>query len=135
MLDPYDILGVARSARLDEIKAAYRRACKSKHPDMGGSAQQFIELQSAYEFVLNDLKRTYRQQRAEAPHYEQAGHDEAYAEAERRWEKTYHDIDDELEELRRPMKRRCGKCAPKLGSLATRDLGQAHLERFCAVHS
>ena len=32
--DPYEILGVKRGASLDEIKAAYRRASKQRHPDM-----------------------------------------------------------------------------------------------------
>ena len=107
MRDPYDILGLKRGASFDEIKAAYRRACKSKHPDMGGSHDEFVELQNAYEAILQDLKRGYQQQHEEA----KAGgtYEEGRARTEtggrsrneREWERTYRDIDDELEELRR----------------------------------
>ncbi len=99
MRDPYEILGVARGASFDEIKAAYRRACKQRHPDLGGSHEAMVELNTAYAFVLNELKRGYQQQRQEAPRQEQADHAE---ERDRRsWEQTYRDIDEELEEMRR----------------------------------
>lgn len=97
MRDPYDVLGISRGARFDEVKAAYRRACKSKHPDMGGSQEDFVELQAAYESILTDLKRGYQQQdppRADRP--QDRG----------RWESAYRDIDDELEELRRDARAR-----------------------------
>lgn len=89
----------SRGASFDEIKAAYRRACKSKHPDMGGSHEEFVELQKAYEFVLEELKRGYRQ-REEARRAERRP-GSADARTDRGFEKAYRDIDDELEELRR----------------------------------
>lgn len=103
MHDPYDILGVARGASFEEIKAAYRRACKAKHPDMGGSHQAFIELQAAYEHILRDLRRGYQQRREEAPRKEHAHQRQGSAEAgsQRRSEQTARDIEEELEELRR----------------------------------
>lgn len=101
MRDPYDILGIERGASLDEIKAAYRRASKAKHPDLGGSHEEMTELNTAYAYILSELKRGYQQQREEAPRPGQDGRDDAYAEDERRWQRTYRDIDDELEELRR----------------------------------
>jgi len=96
MRDPYDILGVAHGATLDEIKSAYRRACKIKHPDMGGSHEAMAELNTAYAFILDELKRNYGKQRDEAKARGQTRADDA-----RQWERTYRDIDDELEELRR----------------------------------
>lgn len=101
MRDPYDILGVARGASLDEIKAAFRRACKARHPDLGGSHEAMTELNAAYAFILNELKRSYQRQEEEAPQYEHAGGDQARAEEAHRRQKAYRDIDDELEELRR----------------------------------
>jgi hypothetical protein len=101
--DPYEILGVARGASFDEIKVAYRRACKSKHPDMGGSDAEFIELRNAYDHVLNDLKHGYQQQREAPPRPDDEWH-EAKGTGEQsapRWEDVYRDINDELEELRR----------------------------------
>jgi len=99
MHDPYEILGVARGASFEDIKAAYRRACKQRHPDLGGSHEAMVELNAAYEFVLNELKRGYQQQREEAPRQEHAGR--ADERRERNWEQTYRDIDEELEEMRR----------------------------------
>jgi len=101
MCDPYDILGVTRGASLDEIKAAYRRACKLKHPDMGGSHEAMSELNTAYAFILNELKRDYQGSQQGAPQYERADGDSAREQDTRSREKTYRDIDDELEELRR----------------------------------
>jgi hypothetical protein len=103
MRDPYDILGVARGATFEEVRAAYRKACKTKHPDMGGSHQEFVELQAAYEHILRDLKRGYQQRREGAPRQEHAHsrQESADTQSERRWEKTARDIEEELEELRR----------------------------------
>lgn len=51
---PYDILGVPRSASMEDIKIAYRRAARATHPDLGGSEDQFKEVQRAYQ-QLNEL--------------------------------------------------------------------------------
>jgi DnaJ-class molecular chaperone len=61
MRDPYDILGVPRSADPAAIKSAYRRLAKKLHPDANKSdpkaAQRFGELNSAYEILGDDGKR------------------------------------------------------------------------------
>ena len=61
MRDPYEVLGIARGASFEEIRAAYRRASKSCHPDLGGSHEQMVELNAAYSFILNELKQGARQ--------------------------------------------------------------------------
>jgi hypothetical protein len=33
MLSPWDVLGVAEDASVEEIKAAYRELCRRQHPD------------------------------------------------------------------------------------------------------
>ena len=99
MRDPYEILGVARDASLEEVKAAYRRACKSRHPDMGGTHEAMVELNTAYAFVLNELKKGYQKQREEATGQDRA--ERANERDQRSWEQAYRDIDEELAEMRR----------------------------------
>jgi curved DNA-binding protein CbpA len=51
----YTLLGVAPDASLNEIKRAYRNKAKTTHPDKGGDAVAFHELQRAFA-VLSDPK-------------------------------------------------------------------------------
>jgi len=50
--DYYEVLGVKRSATVEEIRAAYRRAAKTAHPDQGGSNEAFQRVQRAAEVLL-----------------------------------------------------------------------------------
>src|ERR671925_101575 len=53
----YEVLGVSREASQDEIRAAYRRLAKDRHPDhSSGSAEEFSLLQEAHA-VLSDPNR------------------------------------------------------------------------------
>lgn len=38
-----------------DIKVAYRRMVRRKHPDTGGSSESFIELQQAYQYIMHHL--------------------------------------------------------------------------------
>ena len=106
MRDPYEILGIQRGATLDEVKAAYRRASKRAHPDMGGSHQAMVELNTAYAFILSELKHDFETQQSQQK--ERASQDGAWQDVHpedeqraRYWRDIYKDIDDELEQLRR----------------------------------
>jgi len=58
--DYYDILGLTRNAKQDEIKAAFRRLARKYHPDVNPGDKQaeerFKEINEAYE-VLSDPKK------------------------------------------------------------------------------
>jgi DnaJ-class molecular chaperone len=61
MRDPYDVLGVSKSASEGDIKSAYRKLAKKHHPDANKhdpeAATRFAELNAAYEIVGDDEKR------------------------------------------------------------------------------
>lgn len=60
----YEVLGVSRNASQSEIKNAYRRLAKDRHPDRpGGSEIEFSRLQEAHD-VLSDPKRRRRHDEA-----------------------------------------------------------------------
>jgi DnaJ-class molecular chaperone len=61
MRDPYDVLGVKRSASAAEIKSAFRRLAKKLHPDANRrdpkAAARFAEVNAAYEILGEEDKR------------------------------------------------------------------------------
>jgi DnaJ-class molecular chaperone len=58
MSDHYQTLGVQRNANPDEIKKAYRKLASQHHPDKGGDKAKFQEIQSAYETLADQQKRS-----------------------------------------------------------------------------
>ena len=48
MVDPHKILGVPKDATLGQIKAAYRQKLFKYHPDQGGDAWAFQQVEMAY---------------------------------------------------------------------------------------
>ena len=61
MRDPYEVLGVKKTADAAAIKSAYRRLAKKLHPDANKNdpktAQRFAEINSAYEILGEEKKR------------------------------------------------------------------------------
>jgi DnaJ-class molecular chaperone len=61
MLDPYQILGVAKTASAGEIKSAYRKLAKKLHPDVNPGRkdieQKFKEITAAYDLLADADKR------------------------------------------------------------------------------
>lgn len=69
--DYYDVLGVARGASKEDIKAAYRKLAMKHHPDVNKgdpkvAEEKFKELSEAYEVLADDDKRA---------RYDQFGHE------------------------------------------------------------
>lgn len=62
MKDPYEVLGVSRSANDDEIKKAYRQLSKKHHPDLNRTdpkaEEKFKEINAAYEVLSDKQKRS-----------------------------------------------------------------------------
>lgn len=61
MRDPYDVLGVTKTASASEVKSAFRKLAKKLHPDANKhdprAATRFAELNAAYEIVGDEDKR------------------------------------------------------------------------------
>src|SRR5213075_3461322 len=61
MRDPYEVLGVPRSASAAAIKSAFRKAAKKHHPDSNKgdpkAAERFAELNTANEILGDEDKR------------------------------------------------------------------------------
>ena len=74
-MNPYDILGVARTASDDEIKKAYRALSRKYHPDANvgkpgekEAEEKFKQIQQAYAQIMKE-----RQQGYQGYGYQQAG--------------------------------------------------------------
>jgi len=58
--DPYEVLGVPRSATQEQIREAHRKLAKRYHPDLNKSpeaAERFKETQEAYDLLSDEQKR------------------------------------------------------------------------------
>ena len=55
--DLYETLEIERDASPDDVKKAYFKAARTKHPDKGGSAEEFKEIQRAYETLSDSGRR------------------------------------------------------------------------------
>ncbi len=68
MADPYDILGIGRSASEQEVKSAYRKLAKELHPDRNkdnpDAAERFSDITKAYD-LLSDKEQRARYDRGE----------------------------------------------------------------------
>ncbi len=51
----FEALGLGSTATLGDVKTAYRDMVKHHHPDQGGSVQDFLRLQEAYEYLLTQV--------------------------------------------------------------------------------
>ncbi|MGE3623086.1 MAG: DnaJ C-terminal domain-containing protein [Bdellovibrionales bacterium] len=79
MRDPYQTLGVTKTAGADEIKSAYRKLAKKLHPDVNPGRkdieQKFKEVTAAYD-LLSDKDKRARYDRGEI---DAMGNERAYS--------------------------------------------------------
>jgi curved DNA-binding protein CbpA len=58
--DPYNLLGIARSANGQAIKTAYRQRVQTAHPDRGGDPEIFIAVARAFSLLSDpEARRLY----------------------------------------------------------------------------
>jgi len=57
MKNYYEILGVSKEASKEEIKKVYKELAKKHHPDTGGDADKFKEINEAHGVLSDDKKR------------------------------------------------------------------------------
>jgi molecular chaperone DnaJ len=55
--DYYAVLGVPRTASQEEIKKAFRRLAAEHHPDKGGDAAKFKEVNAAHQVLTDEVKK------------------------------------------------------------------------------
>ena len=67
MNDPYQVLGITRSASQDEIKKAYRTLSRKYHPDANinnpnkaQAEEKFKEIQQAYDQIMDEKENGYQ---------------------------------------------------------------------------
>jgi len=93
MADPYEALGVARTASQDEIRKAYRKAAKETHPDLHPgkpeAESRFKEINAAYDIVGDAEKR----KRYDAGEIDATG---AERQPERRYYREYAEADPDI---------------------------------------
>ena len=53
----YKILNVSESASQSEIKSSYRKLSMKYHPDKGGDAEKFKQINEAYQNLGDEQKR------------------------------------------------------------------------------
>lgn len=70
MTDYYKVLGIKRSASKSEVKSAYRKLARVRHPDVNGgsenAAREFALLSRAYRVLIDPQERVYHDQELSA---------------------------------------------------------------------
>ena len=128
--DPYQILKVHPSAKLEEIKKAYRKLVKIHHPDKGGDSAVMLEINSAWEILKKKHKdlnfnkvnnsKVYNQNE-----YKRESHNYSNSEDIKKWfQNIYLPIDKLLGQIMNPL-------ISKIRDLSADPYDQILMDSFC----
>ncbi|HEV2827809.1 MAG TPA: J domain-containing protein [Pyrinomonadaceae bacterium] len=105
MTNYYKVLGVKRSASRSEVKSAYRKLARLRHPDVNGgseeAAREFALLSKAYRVLIDPQERVYHDQQLSAqsnPGYSILHSDNPHAQRARnlavqaRWDRVVNEV-------------------------------------------
>ena len=128
--DPYQILNVHPSAKLEEIKKAYRKLVKIHHPDKGGDSAVMLEINSAWEILKKKHKdlnfnkvnnsKVYNQNE-----YKRESHNYSDSEDIKKWfQNIYLPINKLLGQIMNPL-------SSKIRDLSADPYDQILMDSFC----
>ena len=128
--DPYQILKVRASSKIEEIKKAYRELVKIHHPDKGGDPKTMLEINAAWEILkkkhenlnLNQVTNSKIHNRDE---YKQDTNNYSKSEDINNWFQTiYLPIDKLIGQIINPL-------AQKIRELSADPYDQILMDSFC----
>jgi len=128
--DPYQILKVHPSAKLEEIKKAYRKLVKIHHPDKGGDSAVMLEINSAWEILKRQHKdldlnkynnsKVYKQNK----HKRETDNNSKSEEIKKWFQNIYLPIDKLLGQIINPL-------GSKIKDLSADPYDQILMDSFC----
>ncbi len=128
--DPYQILKVHPSAKLEEIKKAYRKLVKIHHPDKGGDSAAMLEVNSAWEILKKkhkdlNLNKVNNSKEYNQSEYKRETNNYSQSEDIKKWfQNIYLPIDKLLGEIINPL-------GSKIRDLSADPYDQILMDSFC----
>ena len=128
--DPYQILKVHPSAKLEEIKKAYRKLVKIHHPDKGGDSAVMLEVNSAWEILKKkhkdlNLNKVNNSKLYTQNEYKREANNHSKPEDLKKWfQNVYIPIDKLLGQIINPL-------GSKIRDLSADPYDQILMDSFC----
>ncbi len=128
--DPYQILKVHPSAKLEEIKKAYRKLVKIHHPDKGGDSAVMLEVNSAWETLKKkhkdlNLNKVNNSKVYKQNEYKRETKNDSKSEDIKKWfQSIYLPIDKLLGQIINPL-------GSKIRDLSADPYDQILMDSFC----